>query len=100
MKKSKAVKLVLVASIAISCSDHHPDKSDNRLYVRGDSASNYTSHPSYWHGGGYFWFHPYGYYSWNGGYRHSGYESPHFSSRASAHVSRGGFGSSGFRVGS
>ena len=46
---------------------------------------------------GYYGGH--GYYHGGHGYYHGGYDSPGFSSRASNGISRGGFGSSGIRVG-
>jgi hypothetical protein len=100
MKKSKAVKLVLVAGLLASCSNNKKE-AESRLYVRGDSVSSYTQTPHTYGGGmGYYHFMPYGYYRPNYGYYHGGYESSAFSSRAtSSHVSRGGFGTSGARVG-
>ena len=100
MKKSKIVKLVLVAGLLTTCKSNTWNDSDRRLYVRGDTTSMYSRSP-YMGGGHFFFFHPYGYYYPGLGFRHYGYESPGFSSKAvSAHVSRGGFGSSGIRVGS
>lgn len=100
MKKSKVVKLVLVAGLLSSCSSEKPKEasSTSRLWVRGDTASQY-SHSSYL-GGGYFHFIPFGIYHPSYGYRRGGYESSGFSSKATrTGVSRGGFGSSGIRVG-
>jgi hypothetical protein len=101
MKKSKVVNLVLVAGLMASCSSKKDDyEAGNRLYVRGDSTSQY-SHTPYYGGGGYYHFMPYGFYHPYGGFRHGGYESSAFSSKASSGaVSRGGFGTSGVRVGS
>jgi len=101
MKKSKMVNLVLVASVVASCSsnDDYVAGNSNRLYVRSDSTSQYSNAP--YHGGGYYHFIPFGIYSAFGGYRHGGYESSAFSAKAGNHaISRGGFGSSGVRVGS
>jgi len=100
MKKSKVVNLVLVAGLLASCSSKDEYEAGNsRLYVRGDSTSHYSQTPNHG-GGGYFHFIPFGYYLASGGFRHGGYESSAFSGRASGHgVSRGGFGSSGVRVG-
>lgn len=101
MKKSKAIKLVFVsailASTIISCSSDHKEKKSN-LYVRSDSTGKYT-HTS--HGGFYHGFYPIGIYS-NGSYHKSGFTSPssHHTSSTSSGVSRGGFGHSGFHVGS
>lgn len=103
MKKSKVVNLVLVAGLVASCSskdDYEASNGSNsRLYVRSDTTSQY-SHTSH-HYGGYYHFIPFGYYQPWGGYRHGGYESSAFSSKAANHpISRGGFGHSGFKVGS
>lgn len=103
MKKSKAVNLVLVAGLVASCSsgknDYEASNGNNRLYVRSDSTSQYSRTP-YHSGGGYYHFIPFGYYQGWGGYRHGGYESSAFSSKAGNHaISRGGFGTSGMRVG-
>jgi len=103
MKKSKVVKLVLIASVAASCSSHDDYVDANnksRLYIRSDSTSQY-SHTPYYGGYGYYHFMPFGYYHPWYGYRHGGYDSPGFSSKAGNHaISRGGFGGSGMRVGS
>lgn len=99
MKKSKIINLVLVAGISASCSHNNDYETQSRLHIRGDSASHYTSTP-YYGNGGYYHFIPYGMYYLGRGYSHGGYESSSFSSRASSSsVSRGGFGSSGIRVG-
>ena len=100
MKKSKIVNLVLVAGLVASCSSRDDyEAGSSRLYVRGDSTSSYSQTPHHG-GGGYFYFMPYGYYHSYGGFRHGGYESSAFSSKAaSPSVSRGGFGGSGIRVG-
>lgn len=101
MRKSKVVNLVLVAGLLGSCSSEKPNESNSssRLWVRGDTASQYSRSPHV--GGGYFHFIPYGYYHPHYGYTRGGYESSGFSSRAgSSHgISRGGFGGSGVRVG-
>jgi len=100
MKKSKVVNLVLVAGLLTACSGHKEQKPNSRLFVRGDSASQYTRSP-HTGMGHFFYFGPFGNYHPYYGYRHSGYESSGFSSKAgSAHISRGGFGSSGVHVGS
>ena len=97
MRKSKVIRLVLVASVMASCSSHDDYTYESRLHIRGDSTSLYTHSQGYYGGGGFYHFIPFGFYSFGRGYYHGGYESPAFSSRAS--VSRGGFGSSGIRVG-
>ena len=100
MKKSKIIKLVLVAGLAVSCSHKDDYDTQSRLHIRGDSTSRYTQTPYYGYGGGYYHFIPFGMYSYGRGYTHGGYESNSFSSRAaSPSVSRGGFGSSGIHVG-
>ncbi len=99
MKKSKFVNLVLVAGLVVSCSQHKDQDKNSRLFVRGDSASSYSQTPRT-HGGGFFYCSPYGMYSPYRGYSHGGYESSGFASKASGHISRGGFGSSGIHVGS
>jgi len=98
MKKSKAIKLVLVAGIVASCSSHNDYETSSRLHIRGDSTSSYTRTNTYM-GHGYYHFIPFGFYAY-GRYSHGGYESSGFSSRATSSSSRGGFGRSGFRVGS
>jgi hypothetical protein len=95
MKKSKVIKLVLVAGMAVSCSSRNDYETSSRLHIRGDSTSHYTNTHSYM-GHGYYHFIPYGFYSAGQGYRHGGYESSGFSSKATV---RSGFGHSGMRVG-
>lgn len=99
MKKSKVVNLVLVAGLVASCSSRDDYVAgSNRLYIRSDTTSQYTQ--THYYGGGYYHFIPFGYYHPWGGYSHGGYESSAFSSKAGNHaISRGGFGSSGVRVG-
>jgi hypothetical protein len=102
MKKSKIVKLVLVTGIAAACSSPHNNgyETSSRLNIRGDTTS-YYSRPNIFMGHGYYHFIPFGYY-YGGMYRHGGYESSGFSSRAGfsgRSVSHGGFGRSGIRVG-
>lgn len=95
MKKSKVIKLVLVAGMVTACSSHNDYETSSRLHIRGDSTSSYT-HTSSYMGHGYYHFIPFGYYSSGRGYSHGGYESSGFSGRA---ISRSGFGHSGFHVG-
>ena len=100
MKKSKIVKLILVAGLLTACKSNEWNDSNKRLYVRGDTVSHYSRAPLM-AAAAYFWFRPYGYYQPGMGFRHYGYESSGFSSRAiSPNVSRGGFGASGIHVGS
>ncbi|WP_243348230.1 hypothetical protein [Parabacteroides sp. FAFU027] len=98
MKKSSIIELVLVAGITSSC-NHQKAEPAKRLFVRGDSTSQYTASQR-GHTGHYVHFYPYGYFG-GSGYSHAGYESGSISGKAtSGSVSRGGFGYSGFRVGS
>ncbi len=102
MKKSKIVNLVLVAGLATSC-NHKKEENKERLFMRSDSTSQYSQTRHMYHGS-YFYLRPYGVYS-GGRYSHQGYESSGFSRKAggshsSSHISRGGFGSRGFHVGS
>lgn len=98
MKKSKAIKLAIVAGLLSACG--HDKEPQSRLHIRGDSTSEYTRTP-YYHGMGFYHFIPFGFYAAGRGYQRGGYESTHFSSKAtssSSHISRGGFGG-GTRVG-
>ncbi len=100
MKKSKIVNLVLVAGV-LSCGSPKPSDQKSRLYVRGDSTCAYLRSP-YVGSGHFFYLHPYGLYRPGSGYRHVGYESPGIVGKSvtGAHLSRGGFGSTGIRAGS
>ena len=73
MKKSKAVELVLVASIISSCQNHKP-VPEKRVYMRSDTTAYY----SHAHGlgllGAYYAFRPYGIFR-NNGYSRAGYFS-------------------------
>ena len=105
MKKSKAIQLVLVASIISSCQNHKavPEK---RVYMRSDTTAYY----SHAHGlgllGAYYAFRPYGIFR-NNGYSRAGYYSSAIPKQANigtngfkGTVVRGGFGSSAFHVSS
>jgi uncharacterized protein YgiB involved in biofilm formation len=96
MKKSKTIHLVLMGSLLASCHSKEQPKED-RLYLRTDTTSSYTHH----HYGGFVHFSPY--YNWHPFYGQSvGYDSRSISPRTSSysHVTRGGFGSSGFHTSS
>ena len=113
MKKSKTIQLILITAALASCAEKKKEPewgSGNKTYVRGDSTAPYTrTH----HGGGmlgvalwYYAFRPYGNYN-NGSYSRAGYYSgaiPHSANVGSngfkGSVSRGGFGRSGYSVGS
>ncbi len=99
MKKSKVIRLVIVAGLMASCSSHDDYSYKGRLHIRGDSLSDYSRTTGYYGGGGFYHFYPYGFYYFGRGYYHGGYDSPGFSGRASNGITRGGFGSSGIRVG-
>lgn len=116
MKKSKIIKLFLLASLLSACDKEKKKVSaeKDRLHLRSDTAARYTTaHHS--HYGGflpyYYVFRPFGYYSYGNYYRggyHSSYVHPSsnnrysnssshsktFSSKSSGSVSRGGFGGS------
>jgi len=97
MKKSKAITLVLVTAL-LGCKNKDDNSWDhNRLYMRTDTAGNYTRGHSGYHG--YYIFRPYGTY-YGGMYRRQGYSNAgiHMSE---ASISRGGFGrTGGFHVSS
>jgi len=108
MKKSKSVKLLVVASMvagAIACGSKKEDewseggkKSSSQLHLRSDSSSRYTrSYFPY----RYYMFHSYGFYSPNTGYySKAGYNSGAISPSSNPKSARGGFGGRGFRVSS
>ena len=114
MKKSKTIQLILITAALASCNQQKKEPewgSGNKTYVRGDSTAPYTrTH----HGGNglltaalwYYAFRPYGNYN-NGTYQRAGYYSGAISERANigsngfkGNVARGGFGRSGYSVGS
>lgn len=114
MKKSKQIQLLLITAALASCSQQKKEPewgNGNKTYVRGDSSAPYTrTH----HGGSglaaaalwYYAFRPYGNYS-NGVYNRAGYYSGAIPGRANigtngfkGSVTRGGFGRSGYSVGS
>ncbi len=104
MKKSKIIKLVLVASAFSSCNNSslRPEK---RVYMRSDSTAGY-SHMNRHYYGMYYAFRPYGIYNY-GGYSRAGYYSSAIPEKSNVgsnsfktNVVRGGFGSSTFHVSS
>ena len=113
MKKSKAVKLILITAALASCNQQKKEPEwggGNKTYVRGDSTAPYArAH----HGNGlataalwYYAFRPYGNYN-NGSYTRAGYYSGAIPGSANigsngfkGSVSRGGFGRSGYSVSS
>ncbi|MEI6752037.1 MAG: hypothetical protein WCK78_02615 [Paludibacter sp.] len=105
MKKSKIIKLVLVATALSSCNNHKADH-DRKVYMRSDTTAGYSRTEGHSHFGGFYVFRPYGVFT-PGGYYRAGYysggihESSNIghSSFKSATV-RGGFGSSTFHVSS
>jgi len=105
MKKSKAIQLVLVATIISSC--HNQTRvPEKRVYMRSDTTANYSHAHGIGYFGGYYAFRPYGLYRSNG-YTRAGYFSSaiHENSNVGTNVFkgavvRGGFGSSAFHVSS
>ena len=105
MKKSQYIKLVLVSGIMAACANHKPDPNArlyDRLHVRTDTSGVYTyGEPGYD-------LYPYGdiqdndldYHTTYIPIGYGGYGLAPHSSIESAHVSRGGFGSSSFHVSS
>lgn len=107
MKKSKSVKLLVVASMVagvIACESKKDNewgegnkKSSSQLHLRSDSTSRYTrSYFPY----RYYMFHSYGFYSPTSGYSKAGYSSGAISPNSNPRSARGGFGGRGFRVSS
>jgi len=104
MKKSKIIKLVLVATALSSC--NHKADHDRKVYMRSDTTAGYSRTEGHSHFGGFYVFRPYGIFT-PGGYYRAGYysggihESSNIGSSSfkSATV-RGGFGSSTFHVSS
>jgi len=105
MKKSSYVKLVLLTAVISACS--HKDPKEAKVYMRSDSTANYGRVHHAGIGMPFFYvFRPYGIYN-NGSYRRAGYYSGSIPERANygtnsfkGTISRGGFGSSAFHVGS
>jgi hypothetical protein len=105
MKKSKSVTLIALVGLvaAVSCQSNTKeewgDKTDpkkSKMYLRSDSTRPYTRGWAY----NYFIFRSLGYLGNNGMYARSGYTSSAISKSSNSTVSRGGFGSSGFKVSS
>jgi hypothetical protein len=105
MKKSSYIKLVLLTAVISACS--HKDPREAKVYMRADSTANYGRVHHVGPGMGYFYvFRPYGIY-YNGSYRRAGFYSGSIPEKANygfngykGTISRGGFGSSAFHVGS
>lgn len=108
MKKSSVIKLVLVASIAASCTEKESDWADNgtpkkKVYMRSDTTASYSR--THYHGGilPYIIFRSYGSNMINNGFRRTGFYSDAIHPRSNAGTNasksgivRGGFGRSGF----
>lgn len=106
MKKSKIVKLVLLASVMASCNNPTPKQEEKKVYLRSDTTASYSRATGFngHHGMGYFAFVPYGLFM-NNGYRHTGYYSSGISEKSNVgrnpvkgSAVRGGFGRSGSHV--
>ncbi len=104
MKKSKIIRLVLVASVVSSCNSNKSGY-EKKVYMRSDTTARYSPAHGFVHGG-YYAFRPYGIYSYNG-YSRAGYYSSAIHEQANigrnafkGSVVRGGFGSSVFHVSS
>lgn len=79
MKKSKLIKLVLVAGLFVGC--QNPDKG-RKIYMRTDSLGAYTQ--SYVHRNNYLFFYPYSTYNAiNKLYEHKGYHNNRLSRHSS-----------------
>ncbi len=105
MKKSKAIQLVLVASIFSSCQNNHsvPEK---KVYMRSDTTARYSHAHGLGYLGAYYAFRPYGIFR-NNNYSRAGYYSSSIHEQANigtngfkGTVVRGGFGRSAFHVSS
>lgn len=113
MKKSKAVKLILITAALAGCQQNKQADdwaNGNKTYVRGDSTAPYSrTHPGHAVGSALLWyyaFRPVGFYH-NGRYNRSGYYSgaiPHTANvgrnALKTNISRGGFGRTGVRASS
>lgn len=99
MKKSKYIKLVLVAASLSSCGSN--EKPKQKVYMRSDSTATYSQARPH---GTYYSFIPYGYFI-GSMYMRSGYYSSGISRQSNTGTNaikrtgttRGGFGRSGFR---
>jgi hypothetical protein len=114
MKKSTFIKLVLVSSVAASCSqpkennDWSSETGKKKVYMRSDTSAHYARSRSHLGGLLFFAFRPYGSILGSSGYRRMGYYSNAISHSAnvggnsskSGLVSRGGFGRTGRTVSS
>ena len=114
MKKSTFIKLVLVSSVAASCSqpkennEWTSDTGKKKVYMRSDTSAQYARSRSHLGGLFFFAFRPFGSVMGSSGYRRMGYYSNAISHSAnigqntgkSSLVSRGGFGRTGRAVSS
>ena len=104
MKKSNLVQVVLLAAVLASC-NNQKNTAEKKVHIRTDSTANY-SHSSGGIYSRYYVFRPYGTYDQQG-YHKAGYYSSAISENSNighnqnkGGIVRGGFGRSGFRVGS
>ncbi len=105
MKKSKIVKLVLLASVMASC-NNPTSKPEKKVYMRSDTTASYSRATGFGghHGMFYHAFIPYGLFM-NNGYSRAGYYSSGISEKSNVgrnpvkgNAVRGGFGRSGSHV--
>lgn len=81
MKKSKFIKLVLVAGLFVGCQS--VDEKQRKLYMRTDTTDSYTK--VYLQKPGYLFFYPYSTYSTTTrSYQHRGYFNNRLSRRSSS----------------
>lgn len=104
MKKSSLVQVVLLAAVLASC-NNRKNTADKKVHIRTDSTAHYSRSSSGIHSS-YYVFRPYGTYN-REGYNKAGYYSSAISENSNighnqnkGGIVRGGFGRSGFRVGS
>lgn len=74
MKKSKYIKLVLVATALSACS-HPKSEPEKRVFMRSDSTARYSRAHGMGFLGYYYAFRPYGLYSAGAGFSRAGYYS-------------------------
>ncbi len=105
MKKSRFIKLVLVAATLSSCGNQR-SADERKVYLRSDSTANYSQAHYYGGYGGSYGFMPIGMFM-AGRYSRSGYYSSSIPPSANfgtnsfkSSVSRSGFGSSSSHGGS
>lgn len=102
MKKSKYIKLVLVATALSSCADNNK-ATEQKVYMRSDTTATYSQTQPY---AGFYAFRPYGFFL-GGMYNRTGYYSSAISERSNigsnpvkSSTVRGGFGRSAYRTSS